>query len=222
MTIKGAIFDMDGTLIDSLNFWDQYWEKLGQIFLGTEDFRPAKEIDQKLRTMIFSDGMIYANEACGLHLNEVALIRFSEEFIEEYYKNHARPKTGVIELLDHLTHKNVKMCVASATSLRYVQLALEYCGLSRYFQGVISCEDVGKGKDHPDVYLKALEILGTSVEDTWIFEDSFVALETAKALGVHTVGVYDRYNYGQDRLRAAAEIYLGEGESMGEVFSKQE
>ena len=208
MMIKGAIFDMDGTLIDSLMFWDQYWEKLGLTFLGKSGFRPCDEIDKNIRTMTLSDAMVYANSACRLHLDDAVLVRFAEDSLADFYKNQAKPKAGVIELLEYLTKQNVKMCIASATAPKYVQLAVEYCGLSKYLQTIVSCVDVGKGKEHPDVYLKALEILGTSVEDTWVFEDSFVALETAKSLGLHTVGVYDPHSYGQDRLRAASRIYI--------------
>ena len=103
------------------------------------------------------------------------------------------------------------MCVASATDKKYLPIALEACGLTDYFETVLSCSDVGAGKDKPDIYFKAMEALGTSPADTCIFEDSFVALETGKRIGCQTVGIFDKNNYGQDRLRAASDIYLSEG-----------
>ena len=70
----------------------------------------------------------------------------------------------------------------------------ENSNIEKYFIDIVSCADMGKGKDEPDVYLKALEVLGTSIDNTWIFEDSHVAIKTAAALGMKTVGIYDKNN----------------------------
>ena len=59
--------------------------------------------------------------------------------------------------------------------------------------------------------------MGLSADNVWVVEDSYVALESAKSAGLKTVGVYDKYSYNQDRLRASADVYLGEGHTLAEL-----
>lgn len=220
MNIKAAIFDMDGTLVDSLFFWEPFWRDLGARFLGKENYVPPKELDQGIRTMTFTEAMAYIREPLGITASAEELVAFGTENLADFYRTQVGPKAGVLAFLDHLKARGVRMCVASATDKKYLPIALEACGLSSYFETVLSCSELGVGKDQPDIYLKAMELLGTAPADTCIFEDSFVALETAKRIGCHTVGVFDKNNYGQERLRAASEIYLGEGEGFDTLIPR--
>ena len=70
------------------------------------------------------------------------------------------------------------------------------------------------GKDKPDIYLAALEYLGTPKDETWVFEDAYIAIHTATELGLHTVGIYDAENFGQDKIEREATVYVGEGETL--------
>lgn len=218
MNIQGAVFDLDGTLIDSLTFWDYCWKKLGETFQNDPSFRPDDETDKEIRTMILADAMLYIKKACSLEIDDRELIRFAEDAVIDFYTNHVSAKPGVIEFLAYLKAHNVRLCVASATAPRFIKIALQNCGLTPYLDTIVSCEDVGKGKEHPDVYFKALEQIGTTPEDTWIFEDSFIALETAASIGMYTVGIYDPNNYEQQRLKNASRIYLGPGQTMADLI----
>ena len=106
------------------------------------------------------------------------------------------------------------MCVASATQKDLLSIVVERFGLDRYFSAIISCGDIGKSKEHPDVFLAALEHLGTPIEDTYVFEDSVVAVETAVRAGFGTVGIYDKYGFDHDRIKSLATEYIGPGETM--------
>jgi beta-phosphoglucomutase-like phosphatase (HAD superfamily) len=94
------------------------------------------------------------------------------------------------------------------------------CGLGKYFSKVISCNDVGKGKEHPDVFIAAHEYLGTPKDSTWVFEDSVAAIETAVSAGYKTVGIYDQYNFGLDRIPSIATVYIDKGESLAKLIKK--
>ena len=89
----------------------------------------------------------------------------------------------------------------------HTHTALEHCGINHYISALVTCSEVGVDKHVPAVYEKALVLLGTSKEETWVFEDSCVAPTTAHKDGFHTVGVYDAYNFGQDTIRSLADIY---------------
>ena len=73
---------------------------------------------------------------------------------------------------------------------------------------------MGKGKEEPDIFLLASEFLGEKTEETWVFEDSLTAIETATSIGMPTVGIYDQYNYGQDRIKEIATEYVAAGETL--------
>ena len=222
MRIRGAIFDMDGTLIDSLMFWDHFWGRIGARYMNDPTFRPREEDDRRIRTMIYREGVAYIRETYRIPVPLDEFLSFAIEGLTDFYKTVARPKEGAIALLEALRERGIPICLASATTRQEVLAALEYHGMLGYFTAVLSCADIGVGKDRPDIYLAALEALGLAPEEACVFEDSYVALETAKAVGLRTVGIFDRYNFGQDRLRAASEIYLGEGESLATLIASIE
>lgn len=218
MKIKAAIFDMDGTLVDSLFFWGVFWRDLGKTFLGEENFTPPEALDREVRTMIFTEAMAYVRDALGIRESADEVVRFATATLTDFYRCKVKVKAGTYALLDHLSACGVKLALASATDMRYVRIALDACGLDHYFDVVLSCADIGVGKDKPDIYLHTLEVLDTAAEDACVFEDSFVALETARSIGTHTVGIFDPNNFGQDRLRAASDIYLAEGEGLDRLI----
>lgn len=221
LKIKGAIFDMDGTLVDSLMFWEEFWPKAGKKFLGIDNFTVGEEADKAVRTMFAAEAMPYVNQL--FHFCETDR-EFFDYFISEIKSLYetVSVKDGAIKLLDHLSALGVKMCVASATDSENLKYAIEVCGLDHYFESTISCADIGAGKDKPDVYIAAQKALGLNAEDICVFEDSYVALETAKKAGFQTVGIYDKYNYGQDRLKAASIIYIKEGEPLSTLNERIE
>ena len=112
------------------------------------------------------------------------------------------------------------MCIASATSPALIDVLMEKFDLKKYIPRLFSCSEVGKGKEHPDVFIKAHEYLGTDKESTWVFEDSVVAIETATEAGYNTVGIYDKFNFGLERVRELSTVYIGKGESLEALIEK--
>lgn len=212
--IRYAVFDMDGTLVDSLGYWDYFWGQLGAKYLGDESFKVDPEIDRMIRTITLKDGIEVIKEKYLPTETEESIFNFATQLLEEHYKLRAGAKAGANEFLSYLKANGVKMCVASATEPKYIKYSLERCGLADFFEFVISCTEVGAGKDKPDVFLEALKRLGGNLSEACVFEDSYVALETAKKAGFMTVGIYDKNNYGHDRLKAASDFYIDEGLSL--------
>ena len=211
--IKGAIFDMDGTLVDSLMLWDIIWSKFGSQFCKDGIFAPSEADDKAVRTMTLKDAMYYIHNQYNIGKSGDELLEMVNEIITNFYSKEVMLKEGVAEFLEYLDKNGVKMCIASATAIQLIKIALKHCNIENYFTDILSCADIGKGKDKPDIYLKALETLGTSVDETCIFEDSHIAICTADTIGIKTVGIYDKYNYGQDEIKKIATVYIGEGDS---------
>ncbi len=220
MNITGAIFDMDGTLVNSLGFWDYIWERLGEIFLDDKSFRPDPVTEKGVRTAPLYEAMGLVHENCGIGKSTDEVFTIVNEELLNFYKNTVEMKPGAKKFIEHLYEKGVKMCIASATSPALIEVLMEKFELHKYITRLFSCSEVGKGKEHPDVFLMAHEYLGTEKDSTWIFEDSVVAIETAKEAGYHTVGIYDRFNFGLDRVKELSTVYIGNGEGLDSLIEK--
>jgi len=214
LNIKAAIFDMDGTLVDSLMTWDVLWSAFGERYLNNKSFLPSIEDDKKVRTLTLKDAMklIHMNYHFGESGEE--LLAYANHIMKDFYANHVELKSGVKDFLEYCKNSGVKMCIASATAPELIGLAIKRCNLGKYFEKVFSCSDIGKGKEEPDVFLQAAEFLNTEIVETWVFEDSLVAIETATKIGMPTVGIYDQYNFGQDRIKEIATEYIDSGETL--------
>ena len=222
MKIKGAIFDMDGTLVDSLMFWDYLWRQIGMKYMNDDSFKPCEEVDKNVRTMIYSDAMKYVREYYAIPCTERDFLKFATDGLENFYRYEVKAKAGAHELLSYLKSKNIKLCLASASIMEHIKIALDACGITNYFDCVISCADIGVGKERPDIYLKAKDALGFDISDICVIEDSFVAIETAKGAGFLTVGVFDKYSFDQNRLRASSDIYVEEDMPLDSLVSQIE
>ena len=220
MNIKGAIFDCDGTLVDSLGFWEIYYKKVGDTFFGGERFVPAPEDDRAMRTQAIGFLGKIMHGKYGVTESEEAIKKWTLDVFEWYYREVVELKNGVRKLLAHLKSKGVKMCIASAAERKMIELVLGRHGVLEYFEGIVSCTEVGAGKDKPDVFLAAEKFLGTEHGRTWIFEDSVLAIETAKKAGFPVVGVYDSCTFGQDRAKALSDEYIDDGGSFAELIEK--
>jgi HAD superfamily hydrolase (TIGR01509 family) len=214
MNMKAAIFDMDGTLVDSLMIWDVIWSTFGKTYLNDLKFKPSVEDDKKVRTLPLKDAMYLIHDHYHLGKSGDEVLKLANRILFDFYATDVQLKPGVAEFLEYCYHHNVKMCMASATAPELLDVALKHCDIEKYFSKIFSCGTLGKGKESPDVFLLANEFLGEKMEDTWVFEDSLTAIETVTKIGMKTVGIFDRFNYGQERIEAIATTYIAEGETL--------
>lgn len=220
MNIKAFIFDMDGTLVDSLGFWAWFWARLGKRYLGIDNYAPDPAVDSAVRTMTYSDGMLYIRSSLGITGDLDEYVTYTKGELAYYYANVATVKEGAIRLLAHLKEAGVPMCLCSATDPEAIKHAIFNTGIGHYLEKVILCADVGRGKEHPDVYYLAERALGVPRENIAVVEDSPVALETAKAASFFTVGVYDSHSYSLDRVHAASDIYIDEEHDLTDLIGE--
>jgi len=183
-----AIFDMDGTLVDSMGYWnrlaDEYLEKHGIPPLSQE----LKE--ESIALTMEGTAQLFIREF-GLPTTPEQIAREVNGLMEQHYRADVPLKPGATVCLERLKAAGVKMCVASSTAPDLLELCLYRLGVRDCFQFLLSCEEVGVGKTRPDVYLEAARRLGGTPEETVIFEDILVAARTAKKAGFTLGVIYD-------------------------------
>lgn len=214
MKIKGAIFDMDGTLVNSMIFWDVLWKLIGDAYRDGKPFRPEKADEERMRTITTMEVCRVLHTKYGMGGSPEEIYGVYGDALVDFYRSKVEPKAGAVEFVEYLHGKGILMCIASGSAADLVEISLERCGIRKYFGKVFSCVDIGAGKDKPDIYIAALEYLGTPKDETWVFEDAYIAIHTATELGLHTVGIYDAENFGQDKIEREATVYVGEGETL--------
>ena len=202
--IKGAIFDLDGTLLDSMFIWDT----IGEEYLRSLGKEPHEDLKATFMTLTLEEAAEYYREHYGVTLSVKEIVDGVNSMVEETYRTKVTLKPGISEYLAWLKENGVRMCVATVTDRYLVEETLERLGVRHYFSEIYTCAEVGFGKDKPVIYQKALEHLGTEKSDTYIFEDLPFALNTAKTDGFPTVGVYERHEAHQDELRGLADYYV--------------
>ncbi|MBQ6824324.1 MAG: HAD family phosphatase [Clostridia bacterium] len=217
--IQGAIFDMDGTLINSIIYWDIFWKELGERYLHQPNFYPPRDLELQVRTCLFTDVIRILKETYQIEASHQEMLDHFNQLLYDFYRDTVEVKEGVLPFLEHLKEQNIPICVASATARDMLELVVKARGLDRYFSIVLTCADLGVGKDRPDIYQLALDTLGTPKETTWVFEDSLLALTTAHQFGLKTVGVYDAGEPRQKELKATADLYIAKGEGMNKLKS---
>ena len=202
--LTGAIFDFDGTLLDSMFIWDT----IGEDYLRTLGKEPHEDLKETFMTLTLEEAAEYYREHYKVTLSVTEIMDSINAMVEGIYRTKVTLKPGVMAYLRLLKERGVKMCVATVTDRYLVEDTLERLGILHYFSEIFTCAEVGYGKDKPIIYQKALEHLGTAKEETFVFEDSLFALETAKTDGFPTVGGYDMHESRQEDMKRLADCYV--------------
>ena len=180
-----AIFDMDGTLIDSMVFW----KNLAAEYLTSKGVpKIPADILERIKPMTMSESAALFQTAFGLTgdiENEM------NAMMDDHYRKGIPLKSGVREYLQELRDRGIRMCVASATAEYLMDACLTRLGVRDYFEFLLSCETVGVGKRSPLVYHESARRLNASPAEIAVYEDALYAVQTAKAAGYYVVGVYD-------------------------------
>ena len=204
MKITGAIFDFDGTLFDSMHVWKgvryKFFDRIGLVL--------TEEDEDAFKGLFLRESILLAKERFNLSETHAELFAKFFELIKEMYLADTEPKNDIIEFLEKLKAKGVKMGIATATGEPALEAVLEKYNMLHYFDAIYSTYTVGAAKTEPKVYDVVLDAIGTDKETTWIFEDALYAATTAKANGYKVVGIYDKSEEKTDELKDLVDVYI--------------
>lgn len=202
---KYCIFDLDGTLLDSM----AAWHNLGKDYLLLKGAIPPHNLNKILASMSMQESAEYFRQAFKINLSTEEIITGVNELIAGKYKNELVLKPYVKEYLQKLKDENVKMCIATATPLKMANTALERNEIANYFSFVASCDEVGVGKNKPDIFYMAAKKLNADPSDIAVYEDADFALITAKEAGFFTIGVYDEsFKEKNKDIQIISDMYI--------------
>ena len=202
--IKGAIFDLDGTLLDSMFIWDT----IGEVYLRSLDIEPREILSETFKTFTLEESAEYYRMHYGVSLSVAEIVDGVNRMIEDLYKSTVPLKKGVAEFLAGLSKAGVRMCIATVTDKYLVEAALTRLKVRQYFSEIFTTAEVGCGKNDPKIYRTALAYLGTQKSETVVFEDAYHALMTAKNDGFPVAAVYDKHELRQTEMKENGDYYI--------------
>ena len=200
-----VIFDLDGTLIDSMWVWD----KIDEHFLGIRNIAVPEDLNKELEGKSFTES--------AQHFKERFKIEMSVEEIKDewnrtawrFYTVEVTLKKGVSEFLHELKKNNIKMGIATSNSVQLVQAVLEALDIKEYFSQIRTSCEVGRGKPYPDIYLKVAEDLNVEPNRCLVFEDIPNGVRAGKNAGMMVWGIEDRQTDDlKEEVKKIADAYV--------------
>ena len=187
---RAAIFDLDGTLIDSM----PYWKNLLSDYLAQKGLECDSESQKEMETLTLTQGAFYIKSHFYLEETVPEIQKGLRKAVEEIYTQNCQLKPGVAEVLAWLKARKIPMGIATITNKKAAKKALKRLGVHKFFRCVMTDVDVGKGKSSPDLYLAVAKKLRTAPRDCAVWEDSLRYGKVAKAAGFGLIAAPDEGN----------------------------
>lgn len=204
MAFLGGIFDLDGTVIDSMGVW----RKIDVDFLGKRGLSVPEDYLKAITPLGFDAAAEYTIKR--FHFTEK-----KEDIIEEWYHmaeyaygHEVMCKPGAKEYLESIKKKGIRLAVATSSDQALYAPCLKNNGIYDLFDAFVQVKEVSRGKGFPDIYYEAAHRLGLKSKECVVFEDILAGVKGAKQGGFHTVGIYDENSfYEHEEMKKIADIF---------------
>ena len=215
MKLTGAIFDLDGTLTDSMYIWNEAPKALVRQFGG----QPPEDLAEDIKEMGRREASEYMVARFSLPCTPEQVMDGVNDLVTDEYRDKVPMKPGADVLLARLAALGVPCGIATASEAFQARDAMVRLGLWKHFLFAFSSLQYGS-KSRPDVYFAAARSLGSAPEHTIVFEDALHAIRTAKAAGFRVAAVYDASaEDDQEEIRSLADYYIRSFEEMFDTTS---
>ncbi len=201
--IEAVIFDLDGTLVDSM--W--VWEKIDVDYLAKMGFELPKDFHEDIEGMSFSETAKYVKKRFNIKEDVETIMNIWHNMVVEYYENAIQLKDGALEFIEYLYDKGIKMGIGSSNSRELINVIVGKYGLNKYIEHITTSCEVNKGKPSPDVYLKSAQKLGVKNDKCLVFEDIPNGIRAAKNAGMTCCAIYDDFSKDATKLKKEISDY---------------
>ena len=185
--MKAIIFDLDGTLVDSMG----YWRSVSRDFMKTKGIDIEDEVQHKMTTMNLDASLRYLKDYYNLEESFEELMRDFSRTVEDFYRNKVETKGGCLEILEYFKDKGIKVVIGTSTAAHFANIVIEKYGIDKFIDGLYTADSVGHLKAEEKFYTSIVEELGERPEDVFLVDDSYLALRTGKKAGLEVIGIYD-------------------------------
>ena len=204
--MKYIIFDLDGTLIDSM----PVWRGTGSGFLENHNFPVPENLMEVVKTQTIWQTAEWFRTELGVPMEAEDIVNEIVESVVEAYRHTIPLKDGAMEYLEKMKNEGVEMCILTASEADYILPALDRLDIRKYFSHVLTCTELGEYKNDGKAYLKTMELMGGTLEETVVFEDAYYAVKGAKSVGFPVYAVLDEVVREDDidKIKETADLYF--------------
>lgn len=203
--VQAVIFDLDGTLVDSMGIWAQIDEE----YLSKFGYNVPNNLQEEITHLTLTETAIYFKNNFNIDSSIEDIISTWHEMAFYHYSNTIKLKDGVVEYLNLLKQKGVKIALATSNSIPLLEATLKRNNIYHFFDSITTTEEVKKSKDNPDIYLLSAKKLNVDPKKCLVFEDIVQAVKGAKLAGMKVFAIYDKASENQkEALINIADKYI--------------
>lgn len=209
--IEAVIFDLDGTLIDSM--W--VWNKIDEEYLGSRNIEHPANLNQELEGKSFRETAQYFKDRFGITDTVEQIEETWHNMAWDKYEHEVKLKKGALKFLNYLKNQNIKIGIATSNSRELVELVTKANGINHFFDKIVTATEVQKGKPEPDVYLKVAKGLNLNPAKCLVFEDVLNGIIAGKRANMKVCAIYDEASKNTtEEKQNAADYYIKDFEDL--------
>lgn len=203
--MKGAIFDVDGTLLDSMSIWT----KADAIYLARHNITATEELSRLFFNMTLEKSIAYMHDELNIPDSPATIKHDILKIVEDFYEHEVELKEYMYDIIQALKAKHIPLVIATSNTKSIIEKALSRLNVLDDFVYILTCDEAGVDKTTPAIYLKAAQYTNSSPDQTFVFEDALHGASSAKEGGFKVVGIFDEYSKDyKHELKAIADYYL--------------
>ena len=211
---KAVIFDMDGSLVDSM--W--VWKDIDIEYLGRFGLTIPDDLQKCIEGLSFTETAEYFKKRFSLEHSVEEIKNDWNAMAWEKYRTRVMLKPGAKELLDYCRENEIKLGIATSNSRQIVDMVLTERGVTDYFSCIMTSCEAKKGKPAPDIYLLTAQQLSVEPAQCLVFEDIVFGIQAGKSAGMQVCAVEDAYSvYQREEKKAFADYYIQDFTEIKEV-----
>lgn len=203
--MKAAVFDVDGTLVDSMEFWNN----LAKNYLSSIGIIATDDLNKAIEKLTVDEGIAYMKERYKIKKSVIEIKEEMDLLLVNYYRDDVKLKPNVIELLELLKSKGIRIAIASLIDEKLIMSVLKRYYIDHCFEFIQTCENTGLSKDDEKFFKLVTERLNLEPKEIVVFEDSLYSMIAAKEAGLKVIAVEEGSAAKDEiKIRELVDIYI--------------